>query len=121
MDPLSLRERQRLDDDGYLALEGLVQPGHVRAMLSHRSEQGTRVGHRRADLMPAVGKQRNKAFPQHNGILRDHDAQGQLAVLAMRLRGAFRRRLPSSLVPRSSVQAAPRPFGAFMRASGARQ
>jgi drug/metabolite transporter (DMT)-like permease len=34
-----------------------------------------------------------------------------LAVSPARLRGAFRRRLPSSLVPRSSVQAAPRPFG----------
>src|SRR5271170_623051 len=34
-----------------------------------------------------------------------------LALSPARLRGAFRRRLPSSLVPRSSVQAAPRPFG----------
>ncbi|MBV9448008.1 MAG: MFS transporter [Streptosporangiaceae bacterium] len=33
-------------------------------------------------------------------------------VLASRRRGASRRRLPSSLVPRSSVQATPRPFGA---------
>src|ERR1019366_10788186 len=35
------------------------------------------------------------------------------AVLPLRLRGALRRLLPSSLVPRSSVQAAPRPFGAL--------
>ena len=38
MDPLSPRERQRLDDDGYLALEGLVQPGRVRAMLTRLEE-----------------------------------------------------------------------------------
>ena len=36
-----------------------------------------------------------------------------LAVSPARLRDAFRRRLPSSLVPRSSVQAAPRPFGSL--------
>src|SRR6266851_1665894 len=34
-----------------------------------------------------------------------------------RLRGALRRRLPSSLVPRSSVQAAPRPSGSLQRAA----
>ena len=34
-----------------------------------------------------------------------------LAVFPARLRGALRRLLPSSLVPRSSVQSAPRPFG----------
>ena len=38
MDPLSPRERQRLDDDGYLALEGLVEPGRVRAMLTRLGE-----------------------------------------------------------------------------------
>jgi drug/metabolite transporter (DMT)-like permease len=38
-----------------------------------------------------------------------------LALFPPRLRGAFRRRLPSSLVPRSSVQAAPRPFGSAGR------
>ena len=35
------------------------------------------------------------------------------AVFSSRRRGASRRRLPSSLVPRSSVQAAPRPSGSF--------
>src|ERR1700687_2832045 len=35
------------------------------------------------------------------------------AVSSVRLRGALRRRLPSSLVPRSSVQAAPRPSGSL--------
>ncbi len=34
-----------------------------------------------------------------------------LALFPARLRGAFSRLLPSSLVPRSSVQSAPRPFG----------
>ena len=38
-----------------------------------------------------------------------------LAVLPARLRGASRRLLPSSLVPRSSVQSAPRPFGSPRR------
>src|ERR1700677_715364 len=36
------------------------------------------------------------------------------AVSPARLRGAFRRLLPSSLVPRSSVQSAPRPSGSLM-------
>src|SRR5262249_36668808 len=35
------------------------------------------------------------------------------AVFPARLRAPLRRRLPSSLVPRSSVQAAPRPFGSL--------
>ena len=34
MDTLSFRERRQLDDDGYLAFEGLVDPGRVRAMRS---------------------------------------------------------------------------------------
>ena len=38
MDPLSPRERQRLDDDGYLAFEGLVDPARVRAMRSRLEE-----------------------------------------------------------------------------------
>src|SRR5690242_11635193 len=38
MDPLSLRERQRLDDDGYLAFEGLIDPPRVRAMRSRLEE-----------------------------------------------------------------------------------
>ena len=40
-----------------------------------------------------------------------------LALSPARLRGALRRRLPSSLVPRSSVQAAPRPSGSLERAA----
>ena len=39
MDALSPRERQRLDDDGYLALEGLVDPPRVRAMRSRLEER----------------------------------------------------------------------------------
>ena len=42
-------------------------------------------------------------------LLREHPH----AVSPARLRGALRRRLPSSLVPRSSVQAAPRPSGSL--------
>src|SRR5258708_7250842 len=38
---------------------------------------------------------------------------GSHAVSPARLRGALRHRLPSSLVPRSSVQAAPRPSGSL--------
>ena len=40
-----------------------------------------------------------------------------LAVFPARFRGALRRLLPSSLVPRSSVQAAPRPSGSLQRAA----
>jgi hypothetical protein len=38
MESLTARERQRLDDDGYLALEGVVEPGRVRAMRSRLEE-----------------------------------------------------------------------------------
>jgi ectoine hydroxylase-related dioxygenase (phytanoyl-CoA dioxygenase family) len=38
MDPLSPRERQRLDDDGYLAFKGLIDPPRVRAMRSRLEE-----------------------------------------------------------------------------------
>ena len=42
---------------------------------------------------------------------------GLLCAPLARLRGALRRRLPSSLVPRSSVQAAPRPSGSLCAAT----
>jgi len=38
MDPLATSERQRLDDDGYLALEGIVQPRRVKAMRDRLEE-----------------------------------------------------------------------------------
>src|SRR5262245_50704135 len=38
MDLLTPNERQRLDDDGYLVLEGIVQPKHVKAMRNRLEE-----------------------------------------------------------------------------------
>jgi hypothetical protein len=38
MERLTPRERQRLDYDGYLALEGVVEPGRIRAMCSRLEE-----------------------------------------------------------------------------------
>jgi ectoine hydroxylase-related dioxygenase (phytanoyl-CoA dioxygenase family) len=38
MESLSSRERQQFDDDGFLALEGVVEPGRVRAMRSRLEE-----------------------------------------------------------------------------------
>src|SRR4051812_42132935 len=38
MDALSPRERQRLDDDGYLTFEGMIDPAHVRAMRARLEE-----------------------------------------------------------------------------------
>ena len=47
----------------------------------------------------------------------DTSRPGRRAVCPIRLRGALRRRLPSSLVPHSSVQATPRPFGRLLAAA----
>ena len=49
--------------------------------------------------------------PPHRGLRR---RPARRAASLARLRGALRHRLPSSLVPRSSVQATPRPSGALM-------
>ena len=38
MDALTARERQRLDDDGYLAVEGVVDPERVTAMRTRPEE-----------------------------------------------------------------------------------
>jgi ectoine hydroxylase-related dioxygenase (phytanoyl-CoA dioxygenase family) len=38
MDLLTPSEQQRLDDDGYLVLEGIVQPNHVKAMRDRLEE-----------------------------------------------------------------------------------
>jgi hypothetical protein len=49
------------------------------------------------------------------------DWQRAHALSPARFRAAVRRRLPSSLAPRSSVQAAPRPFGSLVTRSSARE
>ncbi len=92
---------------------GFCTPGMVMASVSH-----DQAGHAELQVEPPARDHVNAKVDQHR---RDVELPGDTHALPpARLRGAWRRRLPSSLLrsflaPRSSVQAAPRPFGSLTR------